>query len=1097
LLKDKKQRERATDPTQSFIVQAPAGSGKTELLTQRFLRLLNQVEAPEQIVALTFTKKAASEMRERILVALQSANDKINPTSDHQRLTQSYATLALQRDEKKGWELLKHPRRLRVMTIDSLCQSLVHAIPFQEKQIPFARVTEQPQSLYRKAARDCLQHTIFNESLHSDVSLLLEHLDNNQEKILDLFCTLLTTREQWQTQLYTASSQSKAVFEQALKKIEHYEFKRFINAIPDDLKESLCNLSRQVVIIENNPNHLRHALFQWNSFEDLSIALAKSLANLLLTQKEELRKTFDHHIGLRADVCDTTTYQNIKQKSKILLQQLQEYPGFLNLLIRMKNLPSPEYENQQWKILQALFNILPLLLAHLELTFKEANQVDFNAISQQAVLALGTEDEPTDLALYLDHGIHHLLIDEFQDTSLLQFQLLSKLVQGWLPDEGKTLFVVGDPMQSIYRFRQAEVGLFLKAKEQGIASISLIPLELCCNFRSSKLLVEWVNTQFSTIFPKKDDMESGAICFHASSPVESVSMSHDSFAGLSAGSRKDVENSAIHAYQYVNKTQEAEALSYFIEQEQKVNPNVQIAILVRSRSQLKEIVPILKEKNISYQGVEIEQLSILPHLKDVLSLTKALLMPAHRLAWLSLLRSPYCGLSLEDLHSIANWKKEKTIFEALSNLQNIEDLSLDGKERAAYLYEVLNHALERRHQHPLIDWIRLTLDHLQKDKILKPEDHKDLEQFWLLLEQYQEGTMINIQLLESKLQELYSQQVTPSNLQIMTIHKSKGLEFDCVILPSLGRKPRKADKPLLQWLQLPARFQDDILLVSPIRAVHEHSCLLYDYLSELDLEKDHYEQQRLLYVALTRAKTTLYLLDNQEDKSEGSFKHMLNQTFISQESHIQIADREKTPLLFRLDQKHYKTAPIFAQHHSGSLTISPPTHHRFLGIVAHELLQWICNYHPTSLEEMPWDLIKNRFIQQGFSLAKQQQALDSLKLLIHSFLKDPIGLWIAKYHSEEQNEYALLVEEDGEICTRIIDRTFCEKGIRWIIDFKTGTDEITAQEKHRSQVHGYALHFSAFDTRPVRCGLYYLATGKWMDWAFCPDPSHLKFPSPA
>src|SRR3990167_7531137 len=103
MLTDNEARQKATDPNVSCIVQAPAGSGKTEILTQRFLRLLSTVSAPEQIVALTFTKKAANEMRARIVLALQRAADGAQPASVHQQLTYHYAANALLNDKTHHW----------------------------------------------------------------------------------------------------------------------------------------------------------------------------------------------------------------------------------------------------------------------------------------------------------------------------------------------------------------------------------------------------------------------------------------------------------------------------------------------------------------------------------------------------------------------------------------------------------------------------------------------------------------------------------------------------------------------------------------------------------------------------------------------------------------------------------------------------------------------------------------------------------------------------------------------------------------------------------------------------------------------------------
>src|SRR3954468_7903565 len=110
---DAADRERALDPRSSFIVQAPAGSGKTELLIQRVLRLLAGVERPEEILAITFTRKAAAEMRRRVLEALHAARAGVDPPeAPHKRLTFALAKAALARDRERGWRLLENPARL-------------------------------------------------------------------------------------------------------------------------------------------------------------------------------------------------------------------------------------------------------------------------------------------------------------------------------------------------------------------------------------------------------------------------------------------------------------------------------------------------------------------------------------------------------------------------------------------------------------------------------------------------------------------------------------------------------------------------------------------------------------------------------------------------------------------------------------------------------------------------------------------------------------------------------------------------------------------------------------------------------------------------
>src|SRR5690625_4870910 len=122
-------RRQALAPSESFIVQAPAGSGKTELLTQRYLTLLASDEAPEEIVAITFTRKAAAQMRHRIMVALMGAKGSEPPKLEPARTTWDLACAVRRRDEGKGWELEYHPARLRIQTIDSLCASLTRQMP--------------------------------------------------------------------------------------------------------------------------------------------------------------------------------------------------------------------------------------------------------------------------------------------------------------------------------------------------------------------------------------------------------------------------------------------------------------------------------------------------------------------------------------------------------------------------------------------------------------------------------------------------------------------------------------------------------------------------------------------------------------------------------------------------------------------------------------------------------------------------------------------------------------------------------------------------------------------------------------------------------
>ena len=130
-------------------------------------------------------------------------------------------------------------------------------------------------------------------------------------------------------------------------------------------------------------------------------------------------------------------------------------------------------------------------------------------------------DAISDITLKLDYQLKHILVDEFQDTSGSQMRLLESLVAGWEPDDGRTLFLVGDAMQSLYSFRDARVGLFINAQRYPIGPVQCIALSLSSNFRSKKGIVDWVNDHFIGAFPAKANINRGAVPYIQSTAVKS------------------------------------------------------------------------------------------------------------------------------------------------------------------------------------------------------------------------------------------------------------------------------------------------------------------------------------------------------------------------------------------------------------------------------------------------------------------------------------------------------------------------------------------------------------------------------------------------
>ncbi|HBY56013.1 MAG TPA: hypothetical protein DEG23_04275, partial [Coxiellaceae bacterium] len=157
-ISDLKQRKLALDPAKSFIVQAPAGSGKTSLLVQRYLKLLATANTPEEIIAITFTRKAAFEMRDRVINALKKAADGALTQDQYEATTQKLACAALSQDKIKSWNIIQNPARLHIQTIDSFCNYLVKQTPILTKSNIDAKIVQnkEAESCYCEAARAVL-----------------------------------------------------------------------------------------------------------------------------------------------------------------------------------------------------------------------------------------------------------------------------------------------------------------------------------------------------------------------------------------------------------------------------------------------------------------------------------------------------------------------------------------------------------------------------------------------------------------------------------------------------------------------------------------------------------------------------------------------------------------------------------------------------------------------------------------------------------------------------------------------------------------------------------------------------------------------------
>ncbi len=257
-------------------------------------------------------------------------------------------------------------------------------------------------------------------------------------------------------------------------------------------------------------------------------------------------------------------------------------------------------------------------------------------------------------------------------------------------------------------------------------------------------------------------------------------------------------------------------------------PDDSIAILVRGRTHLVEIINELREQSLSFSAIDIEQLQSRPVIQDLLALTRALLFPADRVAWLACLRAPWCGLSLESLHHLCHDSRHQLIMESLQDKFLMQGMNPVERKRAENLLRIIQEALKYREANGLCQTVESIWYQLGGPATINSESDLDnSETFFSLLTNIERGGHVDkLEELMAGIEQLYAAPIedeTSRHLQLMTIHKAKGLEFDHVILPGLGKKPRNNTDDLLAWLLLEQDGMEELSWLLFVKLGHQAS----------------------------------------------------------------------------------------------------------------------------------------------------------------------------------------------------------------------------------------------------------------------------------
>lgn len=903
---DQDQRITALDPHRSILVQAPAGSGKTDLLTRRFLRLLADVDDPGQVVAITFTRAAAAEMRHRILAELEkaSARDTTRQAADEFSM-EALAARALERSRQFDWRLLDLASQLRISTIDSFCRDLAIQQPIYSGIGNNLQISERPTELYRRAARVTLEKlgNPVHHSLSDAIKNLLLWRDNNWKELEELLVKMLGQRDRWMHAFVLSHEPDWNVIRERLERpltntvrVALDSLTPLLNQVPGagdeaiELAQFACtqgasDLHRDLAELADFPYGPHR---DSTALEDARNAYL-CLANLLLNGDGEFRQRIDSRLGFPKEHLDE------KLRMQDLIEQLSAVQGLKEALASVRKLPPARYTDEDWQIVRACFTLLRHAAGELKAVFAEEGTVDFVEVAQIARLVLHGEDRlPSDAALAVADDIRHLLVDEFQDTSRRQHEFISDLISAWPERTGRTIFVVGDPVQSIYSFRDAEAELFGRVRERGFEfseeeSFPLHPIRLTANFRTDPRLVATVNEAFEKVFAEPDG---SGIEFTKAEPARDPSAGPDKRFELhlefipqtKPGTSTDsdsVRTRQIAAQREAARTSQTAELIALIrshldrmEAARSAGNKYRIAVLGRARTALAPIAAALRDAGISFRAVELENLKDQPEILDAVALARALLNPQDRVAWLGVLRAPWCGLSLAELHTIAGTDDtSKTPTSLLQLLQERLDL-LPSESRHAPLRVLAAFASvpQLRTKLPtasigtLLQQIWRTLG---GDRSVDATGRANLELFWKLLDRLPSGEQdLTAPILDAALEDFCALPDPATNsdcgVQLMTIHKSKGLEFEVVIVPDLHARNGSSKPDLLSWLERGIAEPDDSgelteFLVAPLQFKGADRGKAKQWVDNIRRERESQETRRILYVVATRAREALHL----------------------------------------------------------------------------------------------------------------------------------------------------------------------------------------------------------------------------------------------
>jgi ATP-dependent helicase/nuclease subunit A len=839
--RDREGRERAVDPRFNVALEASAGTGKTRVLVDRYVNLLREGVDPSEILALTFTRKAAAEMRERIIATLRLAGARGEFSAARWR------------------ELRDRTGDVAISTIDAFCLSLLREFPLEADLDPgfqMADETEVPRLIDEaldRALRAC--RSVARQDEH--VALVFAQLgDRRARKGL---AALLNRRIVAPVILgrYLSSGPRDLTLAEAARRGA-----RSLLAVFDSMRGGLDRF------LDTGPLHpsFRLLLHQLRDLErdcgaggELDpTAVQEAFRRVrehFLTQDGEPRKQLPPKFkkAIFASVADWQTHKDfVVGYAQEILEAHRAWRRDLNVLVS-----------------RGVWRMFRIAEAEYRRTLDARALLDFPDVLLKTIDLLRQMEEFAQSRFRLESRYHHVLVDEFQDTSRAQWDLVSLLVQSWGEGAGlahsgalsPSIFIVGDRKQSIYGFRDADVSLFREASEHigRLRPDSDVRRSISRSFRSVPPLLSFVNDLCDAVAKLPDRRDAFIYEEQDRFPVDAAQQPHsqDQVLGMFAGD--SFESCARIAAQEIVRLIRDEVL--IRDRETGIHRPVRagdIAILFRTRESHRDYERALEELGISafvYKGLGFFDAD---EVKDVLAMLWYLADPVSNLRAAALLRSRFVRLSDEGLKRLG-----PNLAEALESCHFVKgsdpaQISLDEDDAEALRLAQVSTARWRA----LADWLPPAelLDRILEESAYAVElrgvrlaqARENLKKIRAIIRRIQNRGYGTLERIVTHLDHLAvgdeANAVIDATdaVSLMTVHASKGLEFPVVFVVNLSRGTGN-------WrdsIRIAGETSDDV------------SVSVGDFESRADEdepERDREETKRLLYVALTRARDRLYL----------------------------------------------------------------------------------------------------------------------------------------------------------------------------------------------------------------------------------------------